>query len=234
MNNDYLRNQQVVLKSKYDSCCNNLKEYINNPKDKETIQLLDDSMNCLFFELERTAADSHSLFDTDHHDLGKWFADTSRDAMIALVSYDTLMKRNKKERYFSPSGKALASMQSLVKKYLDKNQVDDLINLLEKNSITTEGFNEKNVFRMTKSLEKIISYICSGILIITILTIAILIPNPSGFQYTIFRIILALSAGGFAAFFSGFLEVQFSKTIKAGSGFAVFIVVYLMAPAAIQ
>jgi len=48
MNNDFLMNQQVVLMRKYESCCNSLKEYIKNPKDKGIILLFDDNINCLF------------------------------------------------------------------------------------------------------------------------------------------------------------------------------------------
>lgn len=231
MNNESIRQQQVDLKGIYDSCCDCLEEFIKKPSDEYTIRNLEKQMDMLFFKLECSAAESYSLFDTDDHEIGKWFADTCRDAMRALVAYQNVMKKTKKTSGFSPSDKALSSMQALVKIYLEKSQVMELRDLLLNNSITTAGFDEKRKFRMTKSTEKLISYACSLFFVMAIFIVAIVIPNPSGFQYTIFRIILALSAGGFAAFFSGFLTVEFSNKIKAGSGFAVFIVVYLLAPA---
>lgn len=233
MNNNSIRQQQEELKKIYDSCCNRLEEFISKPRDEYIIRNLEKEMGMLFFKLECSAAESHSLFDTNDHEIGKWFADTCKDAMQALVAYLNVMKKTKVILGFCPSEKALASMQSLVKLYLDKKQVEELRKLLSDNSITTSGFDEKRKMRMTKSTEKLISFICSLLFVIAIFIVALFIPNPSGFQYTIFRIILALSAGGFAAFFSGFLTVDFSNKIKAGSGFGVFVIVYILAPAAL-
>jgi hypothetical protein len=67
--------------------------------------------------------------------------------------------------------------------------------------------------------------------IITLLVLAAKYPNPTSFQYTVFRIVLALAAAGIGAFLPGFLDVQVSTSIRAGGALAVFIVVYFFSPA---
>lgn len=79
--------------------------------------------------------------------------------------------------------------------------------------------------------ERIVAVVCGVALLVCILLLAVFIPNPTPFQYTTFRIILALAAGGFAGTFSGFLDVTISTWIRAGGGLAVFVIVYFYATA---
>jgi uncharacterized integral membrane protein len=72
----------------------------------------------------------------------------------------------------------------------------------------------------------------SGIIFLLILFGAVFVtPNPTPFQYTFFRILLALAAAGFIIFIPGFLEVEVSKTVRASGAIAVFVLVYFFAPA---
>jgi uncharacterized integral membrane protein len=64
-----------------------------------------------------------------------------------------------------------------------------------------------------------------------ILVIAVFIPNPTNFQYQVFRITLALAAGGVAAVIPGILNVNIPRFITAGGALAVFVVVYFYSPA---
>jgi hypothetical protein len=64
-----------------------------------------------------------------------------------------------------------------------------------------------------------------------ILTIALLIPEPTLFQYQVFRIILALAAGGAASMIPGVLKLQIPSFITGGGALAVFVVVYFYSPA---
>jgi hypothetical protein len=66
-----------------------------------------------------------------------------------------------------------------------------------------------------------------------LIVVAIAVPNPTGFQYTVFRIVLALAAGGVAAMIPGFLQVKVSTFIRAGGALAVFVIVYFYSPAAL-
>jgi hypothetical protein len=87
---------------------------------------------------------------------------------------------------------------------------------------------------MIKSDEKKLAYGFGVVFVVVLLIIAIFYPNPTEFQYTVFRIVLALAAAGVAAMFSGFLEVTVNKWIRAGGALAVFAIVYFYAPAALS
>lgn len=71
----------------------------------------------------------------------------------------------------------------------------------------------------------------------TILTLAILIENPTEFQFQVFKTILALAGGAFAATLTGSLEVYIpivSKGfVKAGMGFGVFVLLFFFSPASL-
>lgn len=63
------------------------------------------------------------------------------------------------------------------------------------------------------------------------LLVALWVPNPTAFQYFVFRALLAVAAAGVAAFIPGFLEVEISKIVRAGGAIAVFVLVYFFSPA---
>ena len=87
---------------------------------------------------------------------------------------------------------------------------------------------------MDKNIQKIASFVFGVVFVVTMLLIAVFTPNPSGFQYTIFRIVMALAAGGVVAAYPGFIEVKFGKWLRAGGALAVFSVVYHINPAPID
>jgi hypothetical protein len=64
-----------------------------------------------------------------------------------------------------------------------------------------------------------------------ILALAFIFPTPTEFQYTVSRILLALSTSSVATLLTGFLEVQIPDAVKAGGAFAVFVIVYFYSPA---
>ena len=61
--------------------------------------------------------------------------------------------------------------------------------------------------------------------------LALFFPRPTDFQYTVFRIILALSAAGVGAVIPGFIEAKIKTILQAGGAIAVFVVVYFFDPA---
>jgi hypothetical protein len=71
------------------------------------------------------------------------------------------------------------------------------------------------------------------VFLIVILVLALFIPNPSGFQYQVFRIILALAAAGVAAVIPGIINVNLSGFLTATGALAVLVVVYFYSPALI-
>ncbi len=61
--------------------------------------------------------------------------------------------------------------------------------------------------------------------------IAISVPTPTSLQYTLFRSLFALGAGGYALFLTGLLEIK-TPLIKAGGPLAVMVLMYIFNPAA--
>jgi hypothetical protein len=87
---------------------------------------------------------------------------------------------------------------------------------------------------MNKKLQTILAFTFGSIFVILMLTIALFEPNPSNFQYTVFRIVISLAAGGVVAVYPGFIEVKFGNWLRAGGALAVFSVVYFVNPASID
>jgi hypothetical protein len=73
--------------------------------------------------------------------------------------------------------------------------------------------------------------IFGSVFLTIILVVAIAIPRPSDFQYQVFRIILALAAGGVAAMIPGILNIAIPNFLSAGGALAVFVTVYFYSPA---
>lgn len=82
-----------------------------------------------------------------------------------------------------------------------------------------------------KKVEQYLAFGFGTLFIIIILILAIFFPNPTSFQHTVFRIVLALAAAGFAAEIPGFLKVTVAKAIRAGGAIGVFVIVFFFSPA---
>jgi hypothetical protein len=81
------------------------------------------------------------------------------------------------------------------------------------------------------SNERTAVFVFGIIFVNAILILATVYPDPTVFQYTVFRIVLALAAAGVAAFVPGFLQVTISNWLRAGGAMAVFVIVYFYSPA---
>jgi hypothetical protein len=86
---------------------------------------------------------------------------------------------------------------------------------------------------MTKSAQKIAVFAFGIIFILVMLALALFVPNPTSFQYLVFRVVLSLAAAGVAAMLPGFVEVEISKWIRAGGALAVFLIVFFYNPASL-
>jgi len=80
-------------------------------------------------------------------------------------------------------------------------------------------------------LERIIAFGFGFLFITLIVIIAIKFPKPTSFQYTVFRIVLALAAGGIAALIPGIIKVKLRNFIRAGGAIAVFVIIFFYSPA---
>lgn len=84
---------------------------------------------------------------------------------------------------------------------------------------------------MSKTTEKLIAVCFGAAFLVAILAMAVFFPSPTAFQYTVFRIVLAIAAAGFAAMIPGFLEVTVNNYVRAGGALAVFVIIFFFSPA---
>ena len=79
--------------------------------------------------------------------------------------------------------------------------------------------------------ERIVIFV-SGIIFLTLLLLlAVQFPEPTKFQYIVFRVTLALAASGFAALVPGFMQIKYKDAVRTGGALGVFFVVYFFSPA---
>lgn len=67
--------------------------------------------------------------------------------------------------------------------------------------------------------------------VVIMLILAIFFPNPTPFQYTVFRIVLALVGAGVGATIPGLVDVDVGGAVRASGAIAVFVIVYFFSPA---
>jgi hypothetical protein len=90
-----------------------------------------------------------------------------------------------------------------------------------------------------QQLQVLLAFAFGVVFLVAILVLVIAFPSPTKAQYEIFRIVIALAAGGVAAVMPGLLtlRMQLSLTakqklaIQAGGALAVFVIVYFYSPA---
>lgn len=86
---------------------------------------------------------------------------------------------------------------------------------------------------MRKSVQQICAFAFGVVFLTVMLAIALLEPNPTPFQYLVFRTTLALAAGGVVAMIPGFLQAQVGNAVRAGGAVSAFVVIFFFSPAAL-
>jgi hypothetical protein len=85
------------------------------------------------------------------------------------------------------------------------------------------------------SNQTILAFVFGIVFIFVLIVLSIKFPNPTSFQYSVFRIILSLAGAGVAAVIPGFLNLKFyaqvGALIRAGGAIAVFVILYFYNPA---
>jgi hypothetical protein len=80
-------------------------------------------------------------------------------------------------------------------------------------------------------LEQLLAFAFGVVFMIAIVILALKYPAPSPFQYTVFRIVLALAAASFAVMIPGLLKIEWNTWIRASGTIAVFVIVFFLNPA---
>ncbi len=86
---------------------------------------------------------------------------------------------------------------------------------------------------MAKTQERIAVFVFGIVFLVAMLVLAINFPEPTTFQYEVFKVVLALAAAGVAAMVPGFLEVTVPGWAKAGGAIAVFVLIMYKSPASL-
>lgn len=105
---------------------------------------------------------------------------------------------------------------------------------------TTKAQSEEGIARFLAALDahtKLLAFFFGLCFVAALLVLAVWFPQPTAFQYTVFRIVLALAAAGVAGVIPGMIRLKAQPgtalLIHAGGALAVFVMVYLLAPAAL-
>ncbi|PBP43928.1 hypothetical protein CCL14_03010 [Pseudomonas syringae] len=172
------------------------------------------------------------------HSDGLWaqgFAEDCYAILLTMPQHFKLLQagfeRLKIEGGFKPSSTEYANMQRLCKKYLKTPLIRSLRQSLVENSLPTYGLDNREGFTLTSGMRIVISFVFGVVFLTAVIAIAIFLPNPTGFQYVIFRLVASLSAAGVVAVMSGFIEVKFGGWLRAGGALAVFAAVFWTNPA---
>jgi hypothetical protein len=85
------------------------------------------------------------------------------------------------------------------------------------------------------STQVIVAFTFGIVFVVALMLVAFAFPNPTSFQYTVFRIVLSLAAAGVAAMIPGFINIEVNRSaeliIRAGGALAVFVIVFFFNPA---
>jgi len=130
-----------------------------------------------------------------------------------------------------PGSTAYANMQRMVVRYLTTAEQNSIRKRLGKADLPIYGFKNEAKDFMSRKLQTVLSF-CFGVaFVVVMLVISFVRPEPSTFQYGVFRTVLALAGAGAVAVFPGFIEIKFGNWLRAGGALAVFAILYFCNPA---
>lgn len=216
------REQIAILKESYMA---SIKEFIKNDNGLSKYDLflnLQNKGNAYFNYVENFVGNSDLL---GAHENGLWvigFAEDCAAVLESLILHMKLLRDFSKSEAseiissIEPSKTAYSNMQRIVCFYLSKERSGEIFEKFKLSRLPTYGFDNQRLPVMNKTVQTIISFAFGVVFVVVLLVIAFLIPSPSDFQYTVFRIVLALAAGGVVAAFPGFVEISFGKWLRAG------------------
>ena len=79
---------------------------------------------------------------------------------------------------------------------------------------------------LSKRTQRLFAFSFGVVFLVVLIVLAIFFPNLTQFQYTVFRVVLALASAGAAAMFPGFIQVKVPGWLRAGGALAAFAMVF--------
>ena len=109
------------------------------------------------------------------------------------------------------------------------------LTITKRKSETADGVIEEIFFRckVYAMNEKILVFLFGVVFIVVMLFIAHSTPEPTSFQYFVFRTVLSAAVAGIAVFIPGLLDINLGKWLKASGALAIFVLVYYVNPASL-
>jgi hypothetical protein len=84
---------------------------------------------------------------------------------------------------------------------------------------------------VSKKAQQILAFIFGVVFVVVLLVVSFSVPNPTPFQFIVFKVVLALAVAGVAAMIPGFIEFNIPTYVRAGGALAVFAIVFFKNPA---
>lgn len=184
--------------------------------------------------IEECCASNNSSTSLKDSGWNQWLAETCLDLLPLILSHFLLYRDAMNSPDFKPSGRAYAGMQRLAKR-IDEKAAQEIRSQFADAGFSTYGFDTGAKIKMSSvERDKYLGYIFAVVAIVVILITTFTTPNPTSYQYTVYRIVLALAAGGIGAVLPGLLEVKFKGWLRASGAAAFFAIVYFKSPALLQ
>jgi hypothetical protein len=223
----------------------NLQQYIqsNNSFNQTSINQIHINAVAFFNHYEEFVGKS-DILDVWTKDLWAMsFYETCFNLLETLTKYYTFMKttcdrNNIDYNIFLPSKYAYQSLERVVFNFLTDrpDDIEKLKIIMEQLELPVGGFTKMKVKSLSIT-EKKTAIIFGGVLIIAIFCCAIFIPDPTSFQYVIFRMIMPLGFACIGFIIPGFIVIEGkmkSFSIRAGGALALFVLTYFFNPATLS
>lgn len=176
------------------------------------------------------------------------FAEDCAEHLKTLMHhYNLLYGCSEKKGYtypatVKPGTTSYANIQRMVVEYLPPEISEQLHQQFKAANLPTYGF-EYPVSISSKGQPKwqlIVGLVVGSVLLVAVIIMSLIIPNPSTWQVFVFRGTFALSISAIAAIVPGFLNVQtrykgkrFVFAIWAGGAIAIFVIIWMINPPAL-
>lgn len=226
-----IADQKVKIRSLQEEYDKSLNQFT-----KGSINFSDVHLNALRFFgfIEECCATNNSSLSLKDSGWNQWLAETCLDLLPIILNHYLLYRDAMNVPDFKPSRGAYAGMQRLAKR-IDEKAANEIRSKFTDAGFSTYGFDTKDKIKMNSvDRDKYLGFIFAVVVIVVILITTVTTPNPTSYQYTVYRIVLSLAAGGIGAVLPGLMEVKFKGWLRASGAAAFFAIVYFQSPALLQ